>query len=304
MRRFRSGVLTAILVTGATAGCGGQSAVSQPTATPPPGSPALSDALGHICALSFGPNGNLYAAGYPVGASAGRVIELSPSGKHLQQFLDTFPADWGTGPCYAVANSAGNVYTEIATPNLVVKFSPSGHLLKRWATEYPQQLALDSRGNLYAANFDAGTVSVFSPSGKLLHTLGPDFHGHYLNTVTGVTFGPNGNLFIADHRDNKIVEMTTGGKWLAVWGPHFKGLSPDLSNPEALTVDSRGNIYASDVDNSRLVEISRTGKLVHVFFLYANNSEAAAIDSHGNVYVAENGITKLSPAGKQLANWP
>jgi sugar lactone lactonase YvrE len=69
-------------------------------------------------------------------------------------------------------------------------------------------------------------------------------------------------------------------------------------------VDSKGNIYASDVDNSRVVEISRAGTFVRQFSLYSNNSEAVAVDPHGNLYVAENGITEFSPSGKQLANWP
>jgi DNA-binding beta-propeller fold protein YncE len=303
MRSTWVAALATVLMVEGIVGCGGQSAASVPTATPPPGSPALSDALGHICALSFAPNGNLYAGGYPVGATAGRVIALSPGGKHRQQFLDTFTADWGAGPCYVVADSAGNVYTGVAEPGEVVKFAPSGHVLKTWSTENPQGMAVDSRGNLYVANFDANTISIFAPSGKLLHTLGPFFHGGYLNTITGIAFGPDGSLYVADHRDNKIVKMTTSGKWLAVWGPHFKGLRPDLSRPEAVAVDSKGNIYASDVDNSRLVEISKAGKLVRQFSLYADNSEAAAVDSHGNVYVAENGITKFSPSGKVLAVW-
>jgi sugar lactone lactonase YvrE len=214
MRRLCIGLVTAVLVVGGTAGCGGQSAASQPTATPPPGSPALSDSLGHICALSFAPNGHIYAGGYPVGASNGRVIELSPSGKHLQQFLDRFQADWGAGPCYAVADTAGNVYAEVSDPGEVVKFDPSGHLLKTWVTENPQGMALDSKGNLYVANFDANAISVYSPTGKLLRTLGPVFKGGYLNTVTGIAFGLDGNLYVADHRDSKIVKMTTGGRWL------------------------------------------------------------------------------------------
>lgn len=304
MRRFCVGLLTAILVVGATAGCGGHSAASQPTATPPPGSPALTAPLGNICALSFGPNGNLYAGGFSSGVFAGRVIEVSPTGKHLQQFLDRFPADWGPGPCYALADSAGYVYTDEGDSGMVLKFAPSGRLVNSWSAEYPQQMALDSKGELYVTNFDANTISVFGPSGKLLRTLGPIFQGGYFNTITGIAFGPDGDLYVGDHRDSKIVKMTPKGKWLTAWGPHFPGLTPDLSRPEAVAVDSRGNIYASDVDNSRLVEISNTGKLVHVFSLQAGNSEAAAIDSHGNIYVAENGITEFSPTGKKLANWP
>lgn len=304
MRRVWAGLLTAVLLVGATTGCGGQSAASRPTATPPPGSPALAAPLGSPCGVSLAPNGNLYAGGSSSGVFAGRVIEVSPEGKHLQQFLDRFPADWGTGPCYAVADSAGNVYTDEGDVGTVLKFAPDGSLVNTWSAEYPQQMALDSRGDLFVTNFDANTISVFAPSGKLRRTLGPFFHGNYFNTITGIAFGPDGNLYVTDHRDSKIVKMTLKGKWLAVWGSHFSGLTPDLSRPEAIAVDSKGNIYASDVDNARLVEISKTGRLVHVFPLHSGNSEAAAIDSHGNIYVADNGITKLSPTGKQLANWP
>lgn len=304
MRAFQLARLPILLSMLVVAGCGAHAAVIQSTATPPPGSPALTDSLGSISDVAVGPGGNLYASGYPLGATYGRIVEVSPSGKHLQQFLDNFSPDWDSGPGSVIVDSRGNVYTTLAGPGEVVKFDPSGKVTQHLSVNDPQGMAIDSRGNLYVTSFDGGQILEFSAKGKLLRTLGPNFHGHSFNTVAGIAFGPDGNLYVANHRDSKIVKMTRGGRWLAEWGPHFKGLTPDLSRPESLTVDSSGNIYASDVDNARVVELSRDGAFVRQISLYADNSESVAIDKQGNTYIAEQGITKFSPTGKQLANWP
>lgn len=302
MRTGLIGSATALVIV--LAACGGHAGESRPIATPPPGSPLLSDALGRINDVVIGPNGNIYASGYPLGATYGRVLELSPGGKHLQQFLDDFSPDWDTGPSAVAVDAAGDVYTALGGPGEVVKFSPNGSVVKTLSVNDPQGIAIDKKGSVFVTSFDGGQILQFSPSGKLVETLGPSFHGKYFNTVTGIAIGPDGNLYVSNHRDSKIVKMSPDGRWLVEWGPHFSGLNPDLSRPESIAVDSRGNIYASDVDNGRVVEISSAGRLIRELPLYADNSEAAAIDGHGTVYVAEQGVTKFSPTGKQLANWP
>jgi sugar lactone lactonase YvrE len=303
MRQVRAFILAVFFGVG-IAGCGGHAAVSQPTATPQPGSPHLSDSLGSIGGLAIGPDGNVYAAGYPLGATYGRIVELSPSGRHVQQFLDSFAPDWDSGPSSVAVDSAGNVYAVLGGPGEVVKFAANGSVVKTLSVDYPQGVAVDAKNNVYVTSFDAGQILEFSPTGKKLRTLGPNFHGHTFNTVTGIASGPDGDLYVANQRNSSIVKMSPSGRWLAQWGPRIKGLTPDLSRPESLAVDSKGNIYASDVDNARVVEISNSGKFISQIGLYADNSEAAAIDKQGHIYVAEQGVTKFSPAGKQIANWP
>lgn len=303
MSAFRMSWLVALLALSALAGCGGQNSAEQPTATPAPGSPALGERLGNTAVVALGPSGNIYVSGFSPQATFGRIVELSPSGKHLQQFLDRFSPTWDNGPFPVAVDSAGNVYTGLPNPGEIVKFAPNGSVVKTWSADYPQGIAIDSRGNIYVSDFDASDISVFAPSGKLLRTLGPDFHGKYLNTVAGIALGPDGNLYVSDHRDSRVVKMSTDGKWLATWGPHIVGLRPDLNHPEGIAVDPRGNVYASEPD-SRIVELSTAGKYVRQIGSMATNTAEAAFDKRGTMYVADNGITKFSPTGKQLANWP
>jgi NHL repeat-containing protein len=71
-----------------------------------------------------------------------------------------------------------------------------------------------------------------------------------------------------------------------------------LSRPESIAVDSRGNIYASDVDNSRLVQFSSAGTLVRQISLYADNSESAAIDKQGEYLRGPAGRDQILSHGK------
>ncbi len=87
---------------------------------------------------------------------------------------------------------------------------------------------------------------------------------------------------------------------------------PGLQNPQAVAVDSGGNVYVVDTGNQRIVKFSRTGS-----FLLAwgetgdtpgkfSNPSSIAIDSTSNVYVLDSvneSIQKFSSSGAFLTRW-
>ena len=189
-------------------------------------------------------------------------------------------------------------------------------------------LAADSAGNLYittalnnrirqvskgiittiAGNGDAG----FSGDG------GPATNAS-LNDPGGTAIDSSGNLYIADGSNSRIREVS-GGRITTVAGNGGIGFSGDggpatgamLNSPQAVAVDSFGNLYIADYDNQRIRKVS-AGTITTV----AGNGiagfsgdggpatsaslfrpVAVAVDSAGNLYIADQGNNRI----RQVSN--
>ncbi len=144
----------------------------------------------------------------------------------------------------------------------------------------PRGLAVETNGDLYVA--DGGNNRVLhyhrpvSQTGRITpdEVLGqPDFttaepgevSASTLSTPTGLALGPNGNLFIADSGNNRVVEFAalpkTGAAALRVYGQSSFSTatapsptsSQTLAAPQGLTVDAAYNLYVADAAANRVV---------------------------------------------------
>jgi len=111
----------------------------------------------------------------------------------------------------------------------------------------------------------------------------------------------NGNLFIADTKDNQIVELphTAGG-----FGTEAVLPATNLFYPEAVAVDAAGDVFIANSDAGSVVELPYTGgsygTQVTLVISGLQNSNGLAVDASGNVYVADGGksdVVKLSVSG-------
>ena len=120
-----------------------------------------------------------------------------------------------------------------------------------------------------------------------------------------------GNIYVADTGNDRIVKLSPQGTPLASWGTEGGGPG-QFRTPFGLTLDQKGNIYVVDTKNSRIQKLSPSGKPLAQWGTYGSGPgefsgpQRIALDREGNMYVTDfnnNRIQKLSPRGRPLAQW-
>lgn len=133
-----------------------------------------------------------------------------------------------------------------------------------------------------------------------------------LNSPSGITRDPSGNLIICDRDNHRIVKITTAGVTSVLAGSGTPGFTNGTGNaaqfnqPYSIVADASGNFYVSDRMNNAIRKITPAG----VVSTLAGNGTAASVDgtgsaasfteplgitltSSGNIYVADYGTQKI-----------
>ena len=178
-------------------------------------------------------------------------------------------------------------------------------------------LAVDSSRNIYIADTDHNDIVKVTQSTDLLTvfagTGAPGYSGDggpassaRLNFPQGVAVDSAGNIFIADTGNNRIRKVSAGnintiaGTGAAGFlGDNGPAVSAELNGPQAVALDSSGNLYIADTNNSRIRKIVlATGTISTVAVL--NTPVDLKVDSSGNLYIADAGdnlVRQVSPSG-------
>ena len=147
----------------------------------------------------------------------------------------------------------------------------------------PNNIALDGKGHLYVsdqmqhriARIDLATRTVTTVAG----TGAPGYNGDgipateaRINLTGGVALDAEGNLYIADHGNNRVRKVDTKGIITTVAGTGEPGFSGDggpatdakLSGPFAVVVDRDGNLIISDFGNARIRKVDHQGIITSI----------------------------------------
>ncbi len=176
--------------------------------------------------------------------------------------------------------SQGNVYVADTGNNRIEVFGPDGKLIRAIGTFgsgegqffEPRGVAVDGQGNIYVADTWNARVVKLDPDGKVLKSWGEgkqDFgEGRRATTTDGTAagnaaeplgfFGPRGiavdgqgNVYIADTGNKRIVVTDSEGNYRYQWG--YGGAEPGAFNePVGVAVDGQGNVYVADIWNGRV----------------------------------------------------
>jgi NHL repeat len=191
--------------------------------------------------------------------------------------------------------------------------------------------SLDNPAGVSAAN---GTVYVSNTADNVIASIGGSplattiIAGSYENSGESGDGGPAasatlfqpagtavdsaGDLFIADSGDNVVREITPNGNIKLIAGNGTAGLtgnggpatSAELDDPQAVAVNSAGDVFIADTDNNEIREVTPAGTISDFAgdgtpgFLgdggpaaqaWLTQPSGLAIDSAGNVYIADSG---------------
>jgi sugar lactone lactonase YvrE len=261
-------------------------------------------------------------------------------------------------PWDVLQDSSGNVFIADYLESRVRKVSPSGAITTvagngTWgyngdnipatsaSLSLPAGIALDSGGNLFIADlWNSRIRRVDATSGEITTVAGNGSVGYSgdngpanqaaLNFPYDVAVDASGNLYIADTVNECIREVNTSGTITTVAGTPTSGGSSGngglatkalLNSPQAVAVDSSGNIFLADSGNNRIRLVNRQATSIKwggntigsldIFTVAGNNNggysgdggaatgaalkspQRVAVDAADNLFIADAGNHRI-----------
>jgi sugar lactone lactonase YvrE len=155
----------------------------------------------------------------------------------------------------------------------------------------PIGVAVDPDNNIYVSDKYNNAIRKITPAGVVSTIAGSATWGTADGTGSsarfwwpgGITYAPDGKIYIADYSNNRIRSMTTSGVVTTLAGntmgfANGTGTSASFYNPSGLTADQSGNLYVADFANRRVRKIVISSGLVTSI---AGNGTAAVVDGTG-----------------------
>ena len=241
--------------------------------------------------------GNVYVADY----SGDVVDKISPSGYlsiiagQSQQFgLPTAgPATATTlkTPTSIAVDSAGDVYFTDYNACEVDEINPAGHLSiiagdgtcatttagpATNAIRNPYGIAINPSGTIYFTDqnddevwkIDSGTLVRVAGTGSPGAPIAGAATSSPLNWPQSIAFDTAGDLYVADNTNSDVEKITPAGVLSVIAGTGSAGsplpgpaTSSPLSYPAGVAVNSAGDVFVSDTNNSVVEEITPDGNL-------------------------------------------
>ena len=308
------------------------------------GGAATSAQLSSPDGITFDSSGNLYiadSANQRVRKISGGTISTVAGNGTAGYSGDMASGVTGTatdaemlGPSGVTLDSSGNLYIA-DTGNHVIRMVTSAGIISTIAgdntggyggdggpatvaeLEFPGSTAVDSSGNIYIA--DSGNSVIREIIAGTINTILSSGNGSSLYDPESILLDGQGNLYICDgdglrvlkyNLTTQVVTMIAGNGNDGFSGDFGLATDAALSDPRAIALDSKGNLYIADTNNERIRKVYPDGSIATIagfglpgFFGDGGPASNAllsaphgiAVDGSGNVYVAdtENNVIRL-----------
>jgi DNA-binding beta-propeller fold protein YncE len=260
-------------------------------------------------------------------AVAGGVAAAAPAG------FPPFLRAWGGGgsapglfisPDMVAIDARGQVYVADRQNDRVEQFDYRGHLLSILGSggsgpgqfHGPRGVAVDGLGDLYVADSGNNRIEKFDPRGHLLGVWGRGGGNGSAGTGPGQFSDPRGiatdsagDLYVADHGNNRVQKLAPDGRVLVIWGRHGGDGSGgtgdgEFNRPRGVAVDRFGNIYVADKENNRIQKFDSRGRFLLRWGRNGGDGSAGAGDAEFHIpysvaagreelYVADTGNNRV-----------
>jgi DNA-binding beta-propeller fold protein YncE len=216
--------------------------------------------------LDVGPDGTVYVAdtgGDQVQAYAPNGTLLWTRGSRGTKQLGRFnnPRD----VAYASVGGQPRLFVDDTGYNRVqVLNAATGDPISAWLYHFPSTLGIsvgrDGSGNqiVLVAEDSSNKIQTFDTSGNPLQTISGTFGGKALLGPRDAATDSNGNIYVADYGNDRIVKFGPGGNVITAWGSHGQADGQFL-RPYGVDVDAANNVYVADSDNERIQEFTTSG---------------------------------------------
>jgi sugar lactone lactonase YvrE len=181
----------------------------------------------------------------------------------------------------------------------------------------PFDVAVNNAGNIFTVDTGNGRIR----SGGALQPISTVAGGYtgdggqalqsslnlYFSAPGGISFDPQGNLYIADSANYRIRKVSSAGVITTFAGSGITGYTGDsgpatsatMNDPSGVAVDQHGNVFISDSNNQVVRKVDSTGTIT--FFAGPfSYPQGLTTDASGNVYAVDQGtcvVWKITPSG-------
>jgi len=206
----------------------------------------------------------LYVADY----FADQIKVFSVQGEYLRSIgkPGTGPGEF-TIPGGVAVESNGDIFVAEFKNQRVQQLKANGEFIRQWGItskvgtfggklRYPTDVALAKDGTLFIADGYNDRVLAIGSNGKLLTKWGGPFAinifgslNGWFATITGISVGPSGNVFVADFYNDRVQKFTADGKFLNAFGIESTG---PTHTAIAVAEAKNGSVFVADFVNHQI----------------------------------------------------
>ncbi|MBM3786763.1 MAG: 6-bladed beta-propeller [Acidobacteria bacterium] len=222
------------------------------------------------------------------------------------------PAEVKLGPMSAVeVDKKGNVYVLHRGEPPLIAFDKSGNYkggFGKGQFKVAHGLRADPDGNVWTTDNGLHVLRKFSPSGQVLATLGEEGVGKngekHFRAPDDVVFASNGDMYVADSGNGRIVRLDKNGKFVSQFGKKGKATG-EFATAHGLAIDKKNRIYVADRGNKRVQVFSPAGEFLAEWTGFGNPFGMLVVGKQ--LIVSEGDINRMFHfdlnSGKIVSEW-